>query len=249
MAEFGANHPCFKRDGAAGGVVLGKLVSANLTVNLASGELYADDALAEQLSEFSSGSLAMETDDLNDDVIQEVYGVSAEDGVITYNKDDTCPRGALAYYKVLMRNGQKYFKACYYPRVRASLGNDNAQTRGNGITFTPVSSTFAVMADDNGDWRQTKLFNTADDAAAWCEDLTGVTDRYAVEISVQGAGANEGVSPVGTKYAAAGEDVEIIITGTPTALYDNGTESKASIAGGKYTISDIAADHTIAVVF
>ena len=59
MAEFGAKYPCFKPNGAASGIVLGKLAAANLTVNLASGELYADDSLAEQLSEFSSGSLAM----------------------------------------------------------------------------------------------------------------------------------------------------------------------------------------------
>lgn len=56
MAEFGAKYPCFKPNGASHGFVLGKLAAANLTVNLASGELYADDSLAEQLSEFSSGS-------------------------------------------------------------------------------------------------------------------------------------------------------------------------------------------------
>ena len=55
MAQFGAQYPCFAPfsgdEPAAtlptygGKVVLGKLVSANLTINLASGELYADDEL------------------------------------------------------------------------------------------------------------------------------------------------------------------------------------------------------------
>ena len=59
MAKFGAKHPCFakKAGQVAGqlptyeaGVVLGKLVSANVTVTNASGELFADDAKVEQMS-------------------------------------------------------------------------------------------------------------------------------------------------------------------------------------------------------
>ena len=56
MAQFGAKCPMFapfKTEPAAAlptydtAVTVGALVSANLTVNLASGELYADDALKE----------------------------------------------------------------------------------------------------------------------------------------------------------------------------------------------------------
>ena len=95
MAEFGANYPCFCADSKEAGVVLGKLVSANLTVNLASGEIYADDGLAEQLSEFASGTIAMETDDMTDDNAAEVYGCTVSEKVVTYNKGDSAPRGVL----------------------------------------------------------------------------------------------------------------------------------------------------------
>ncbi|MBR0376115.1 MAG: hypothetical protein IJH59_06085 [Firmicutes bacterium] len=174
MAEFGANYPCFKADDKAAGVVIGKLVSANLTVNLASGEMFADDSLAEQLSEFSSGTIAMETDDMEDEVASEVYGCTVSEGVVTYNKDDTAPRGGLGYYKVLMRNGVKYFKAYYYPRVRAALGNDNAQTRGSSITFQATATTFTVFADDNGDWRLTETFPTAAAAKTWINEKCAI---------------------------------------------------------------------------
>lgn len=169
MAEFGANHPCFKAETATAGVVLGKLVSANLTVNLASGELYADDSLAEQLSEFASGTIAMETDDLEDEKAIEIYGCKVEEGMVTYNIGDTAPRGSLSYYKVLMRNGVKKFKGYFYPRVRAALGNDNAQTRGSSITFNTVSTTFTVFADGSGNWRQTQIFDTAEECKAWVD--------------------------------------------------------------------------------
>ena len=101
MAEFGAKYPCFKPDTAEAGIVLGKLVAANLTVNLASGELFADDALDEQLSEFASGSLAMETNDLTDENAAVVYGCNVNDMVVTYNVGNTAPSGVLGSTRAL----------------------------------------------------------------------------------------------------------------------------------------------------
>lgn len=250
MAEFGAKYPCFKgnNDGATGAVI-GKLVAANLTVNLASGEIYADDALAEQLSEFSSGSLAMETDDMTDANATRIYGVKSVAGEVTYNQGDTAPLGKLGYYKVLMRNGQKYYKGYFYPQVRAALGNDNAQTKGNAITFQTSKTTFTIFADDNGDWRKTKEFTTESAARSWVNEKVGIGTVYEINISVQGVGEGESVDKIGAFFAEAGEDFEIAITGTPTALYDNGVESKASITGGKYTLSAVALSHDIAIIF
>jgi len=175
MAEFGAKYPCFLKSGESAGVVIGKLVSANLTVNLASGELYADDALAEQASEFASGTIAMETDDLTDANAAVIYGATVSESVVTYNKDDTPPFGCLAYYKVLMRNGVKYYKGYYYPKVKAAIGNDNAQTRGSSITFQTAQTTFTVFPDSDGKWRQTKEFTTASAAVAWIDGLCGIS--------------------------------------------------------------------------
>lgn len=249
MAEFGANYPVFKAEADSAGIVLGKLVTANLTVNLASGEMYADDSLAEQLSEFSSGSLAMETDDLTDDKAAKIYGCSVADGVVTYNAGDTAPRGSLGYYKVLMRNGVKYYKAYYYPRVRAALGNDNAQTRNNAITFQAVSTTFTIFADDDGDWRETKTFSTAEAAKGWLATKCSLGIYHAVAVSVQGAEGTDDVDKIGEFYVADGSDFVMNITGTVSKLYDNGTDKTASISTGVYTIASIAEDHTVAVIF
>ena len=157
MAYFGAKYPVFCRSGASEGVVLGKLVSANLTVNLATGELYADDILAEQASEFASGSLAMETDDMTDTVAAAVYGATVSDGAVLYKSTDSAPFGGLAYYKVVMKDGAKSWKAYHYPRTRAAVGNDNAQTKGGSIAFQTTGTTFTILEDEeSGTWRETK---------------------------------------------------------------------------------------------
>ncbi len=176
MAAFGANFPCFKPDNKENGVVVGKLVSANLTVNMASGELFADDALDEQISEFASGSVAMETNDMEDDVASEVYGCSVSEKEVIYNKGDDAPRGVLAYYKTLLRNGKKKYKSFVYPRAKAALGNDNAQTRGSSITFQTTSTAFTVQPDDTGVWRKTKVFDTEAEVKAYIREATAIPD-------------------------------------------------------------------------
>ena len=175
MAEFGLRYPCFKKNGSSGGVVLGKAVAANLTVTLASGELYADDGLAEQLSEFASGSVAMETDNLADEVAGEIYGCTVSNGLVVYSKDDTAPEGVLGYLKVLMIQGVKKYRVIIYPRAKAALGNENGQTRGSSITFQTAQTTFTIFADSTGKWKETKEFDSEDAAVTFLYSRCGIT--------------------------------------------------------------------------
>lgn len=184
MAQFGAKYIKFnpiqeEPEGALpvygekGPVQLGRLVKADLTVNNASGELYADDELAESLTEFSSGSLAVETDDMEDAVASVVYGCTVEEKKVHYKVGDAIPEGGLAYYKTLMRRGKKFYKGVFHPRAKAALGNDSAQTRGNSITFGTTSTTFTVFVCNSGDWRITEEFADEAQARAWVDQQLG----------------------------------------------------------------------------
>ena len=215
MAEFGAKYPCFKPNGAASGVVLGKLAAANLTVNLASGELYADDSLAEQLSEFSSGSLAMETDNMSDPIASTVYGAKVTNGSVVFNKGDNAPEGILAYYKSLMVSGIRKFRTYIYPRAKAAVGNDNATTRGNSINFQTSQTTFTIFDDPNGDWRKTKEFDTEAAAKAWIDSELSVSGSATANLSALTIGQlplvpsfSSGV----TEYAVTTDNATDVIT-------------------------------------
>lgn len=184
MAQFGVKYikfnpiedqpenalPTYK---AGGAVRLGKAVKADLTVNNATGELYADDELAESLTEFASGSLTAETDDMTDNVASVVYGCEVVDKTVHYKRGDTPPEGGLGYIKGLYRRGVTSFRGVFYPRVKAALGNDSAQTRGNSITFSTVSTTFTIFSCNSGDWRLTEEFATLAEARAWVDKMLG----------------------------------------------------------------------------
>ena len=157
MAQFGAKRPIFAPtkttpDNALPTydyekvVTVGKLVKADLDVANASGEIYADDALAEKVDMFASGSLALETDDKTDEVHAAIHGATkdTQSSEVTDSDGDVAPRGGLCYYKVIIRNGVRYFKGVVHPLVKAILGNDSAATKGSSICLLYTSD----AADD-----------------------------------------------------------------------------------------------------
>lgn len=199
MASFGAKYPYFNpvKNEPEGKlpvyknpepVRIGRLVKADLTVNLASGKLFADDGLAESVDEFSSGSIAMETDDMEDPVAAEVYGCEVVDKEVHYNVADDPPAGGLAYFKKLMRRKKVLYKGFFYPLVKAALGNDTAQTKTDSITFGTNSTTFTVFACETGDWRFTEEFPTEAAAIAWIKEKLKGEDSAATPTATPPAG-------------------------------------------------------------
>ncbi|MCI8506902.1 MAG: hypothetical protein HFI67_12040 [Lachnospiraceae bacterium] len=154
-------------------VKIGELVKADLTVNISTGELYADNRLKEKADEFISGSLAVEVDDMTKEIEAGVYGATYKEGEIIDNSEDNVPYGGLGYYKTLQRDGARVYEAYYYPKVKAVLGTDSAATKGSSITFTTKALTFTVHEPDTGDWRYRKEFSDEAEAAAYVDGKLG----------------------------------------------------------------------------
>ena len=157
-------------------VGLGELVKAELTISLASGEIYGDDRLVEKIEEFSSGSISVEVTDLTDEIEAKVFGstYSAESGLVD-KTSDTVPYGGVGYYKSMIRNGKKCYKAYYYPKCKAAPGTDSANTKNSSITLASTPLTFTVFEPNDGDWRYRKTFDTIAAAKAWVDSQLGGT--------------------------------------------------------------------------
>lgn len=188
MAQFGAKRPRFAPvattpDNALptynfeSVVTIGKLVAANLAVTNASGELYGDDALAEKIDMFASGSLELQTDDKTAEVHAALHGATLDEleEELTDSDSDVAPRGGLAYYKVLIRNGVRVYQGVFHPLVNAILGNDSAATKGSSITFGTSTTTFTVFRCNSGAWRIRKEFASEAEVIAWCDEKLGNT--------------------------------------------------------------------------
>ncbi len=258
MAKIGLAYPCWApvvTESASelptygSGFALGKAVRADLSIQYAEGQLYADNVLAEDVSEFSSGTITTETDNLTIAQMGTIYGADIVDDELGNGDSDTPPFGGIGYYQVLMVNGVKKYRAFYYPKVKAKMGDETSQTKGNSFTLETTAVTFTVYKPEYGKWRYVKEFSAESAAKAYIQNKLNVATWYPVNVQVQGAGVGESATPIGTTMVAAGEDFVLQVSGTPTALYDNGVESKTSISAGKYTVADVAAAHNIAVIF
>ena len=199
------------------------MVKADLSIELASGKLYADDELAESVDEFVSGSVAMETDDMTDDNAAVVYGATVEDGTVHYNVADDPPEGGYGYLKKLMRNRKVLYKVYFYPLVKAVLGNDSAATKSNSITFGTTTTTLTIFACETGEWRGTHEAATEDKALAWLKAQFG-------------AAAPGGTLGELTVTSAAGaESGDTAITVTPAKAAGNQYKYKVGAAAQPVT--------------
>jgi nitrous oxide reductase accessory protein NosL len=231
------------------GIVIGKAVSTSLSVKNSEGKLYADDALAEYVSEFSSADFSAEADNISLENQGKLYGVTYTDSELQFAGEDTAPYGAWGGYQVLSVQGVRKYRAHVYYKGKASIPDWSGATKGESISLgtEPIKAT--MMQPKYGPWRTIKEFSTESAAKAYVDAKLGVATWYAINVQVQGAEGTEAASPVGTTSAANGGTFELAITGTVTKLYDNGTDVTANVSGGKYTLTDVAAAHNIAVIF
>jgi hypothetical protein len=231
------------------GLVLGKAVSVNSSISNAEGELYADDMLAEYVSEFSSGELTAEVDNISLENQAKLYGATYADNEFALSPTDSAPHGGVGGYQVLIVEGVRKYRAWFYPKVRASLPDWDGSTKGSSISFGTQPIKMKIMAPAYGPWYYVKEFTTEAAAKAYIDTKLGVATWYTVEVQVQGDGVGKAGAPVGVTYVANAGTFVLTVTGTATALYDNGVESKSSIADGKYTLSNVTAAHKIALIF
>ena len=84
------------------GKVMGKAVSSNLAITNAEGELYADDALAEYIKEFSSAKLTAAVDNIPLENQAQMYGSRYQDGELQHWADDNPPYAGVGGHQVLL---------------------------------------------------------------------------------------------------------------------------------------------------
>jgi hypothetical protein len=231
------------------GKVIGKAISSNLAISNAEGSLYADNVKVEDVSEFRSATLTMEVDNIALQNQADMYGADYVDGELQNGGADNAPYGGFGGVQVLSVQNVRKYRAYFFPKCKAIVPDESDNTKGASISFGTQPLQLNIAEPNSGKWRYIKEFTTEAAALAYVDTKLGVATWHEIDVQVQGATTGKAASPVGVSYVAAAGTFVLNITGTPTALYDNGVDSKASIDAGKYTLSDVTAAHSIAVIF
>jgi len=162
------------------GKVLGRIVSVNVTINNAEGELYADDMLAEYAAEFSSADLTAEVDNISLENQALLYGASYATsgdnaGEMTAGPEDTPPYGGVGGYQSLQVNGSKKYRAWFYPKAKASMPDFDGTTKGSSISFGTEPIKMKISAPKYGPWYYVREFTSETAAKTYINGKLGIT--------------------------------------------------------------------------
>lgn len=115
-------------------VKLAKAMTAELSVELAEETLYADDAAAEVVKEFQSGTLSLGIDDIGTTAAEILTGAKIDDNnVLVSTSDDTSLPVAIAFRAKKSNGKYRYF---WLYRVKFGIPETNLTTKGDSIEFS-----------------------------------------------------------------------------------------------------------------
>lgn len=132
---------------------LAKAIKAELSVEVAEGTLYADDAVDVIAKEFVKGAIKLNVNDLDPEKYAKILGQTLDyDKVVFAGETDEPPYIALGF-RSKKGTGGKYRYIWLY-KVKFKIPNENYETKGDGINFvTPELEGDFIKRNVDGMWK------------------------------------------------------------------------------------------------
>lgn len=210
MAKIGLRNFLFgilteQQDGSASygvGQKPAKAISCSVDISNNDVKLYADDALAESDTTFQSGTVTMGIDDEDDVMIATLLGHEISNGEIVRNAQDIAPYVGLGRIVTKLVGGQYKYKVEFLYKVKFSEPSQENNTKGENVEFGTSTLSGQVAALANGNWSNTKTFNTMAEAQTYLESFFGSATAATVTYDVTTNGGSDGPAAVSTYVGA-----------------------------------------------
>lgn len=168
------------------GMVFGKTISANITLNNASSPLYADDVVVEDDNATTGGTAELNLADISDEVKAYALGYkkgtdSGEGNSQRYIKTgEGAPYVGFGFIRTRVMDGKRSYKAYWIYKTQFALGAISAQTKGQTVSWqTPtVSGTIMGVQNDaslTDNFYEESSFNTVAEADAYLKKMAAIT--------------------------------------------------------------------------
>ena len=184
MAVIGLRYPVYSpltEDDEAGtfvygaGKVAAKAVKVDMRITTADSEFYADDTLAESLSEFVDGAMTFTPDDLDYTVKSDWLGnevesvlVGDESVSVLVSADEDLP-GYFGFGFILpkIKDNKRMYRAVIYTKVKFSEPDESAETRGANINWQTPSIKGKLFRRIDGQWKRELTVDSLATARGW----------------------------------------------------------------------------------
>lgn len=174
------------------GVVVGKMMQADVTYERNTDPLYADDTEAENDNSITGGTVTVGVDDILDPARVVIFGDYADGEKSDEYEDNSeaSPYGGFGYMRVRRKEGKTSFVAYWLHKVQFGSTTESAQTKGQNIAWqTPTINGNIMGVNNNADgkmrFRRRKSFDTAAEAIAWLNERAKVTDQAAAAAAAE----------------------------------------------------------------
>lgn len=167
------------------GFVVGKAITANLTINRNDNPLYGDDAICEDDNGITAMSLELGTDDLEDEVQEKLLGIVAVAGTGSapatyYDTEAAAPNVGFGYIRVRRLRGATTYQACWIHKIMFSQESENSQTKGETIewqtpTLTGRAMGVSLTSPAGISFRKRISFSTEAAAKSWLNEQANIS--------------------------------------------------------------------------
>ena len=128
---------------------LAKVMSAELSVELAEATLYADDGAAEVIKEFQSGTLSLGIDDIGTTIASDLTGaVIDENHVLISSSEDGGSPVAIGFRAKKSNGKYRYF---WLYKIKFGIPATNLTTKGESIEFSTPTIEGTVLRRNKPD--------------------------------------------------------------------------------------------------
>lgn len=184
------------------GFIIGMAIKADVTINYADAQLYADDILAESDSSFQNGTVDVGVDEISHEVDTKLFGSKLvdTDGIkeLHVGGKNVSPHGGFGFYKTKVKRGVTGYIAKWFLDTQFKRGNDSSATKGDSTSFaTPEFSgnIFAIPGFEEDTYVEEAVFTTESAAQSWLRKKANIpASRIAVQ-NVSASATTTSVTP------------------------------------------------------
>lgn len=155
------------------GVVVGEAISAGVNITRNNEDLYGGDHLIESDNSIVGGTVDLTVDDIEDDAKVVMLGMVKDQDGKTYHEEGTAtPYGGMGYIRVRRKKGKTTYQVNWTHKVQMAVATENAQTKGQNVSWQTTSVTGKMMGVKNNAelktrFREQKIFDTEIEAVSW----------------------------------------------------------------------------------
>lgn len=194
MATIGVSKPYVAQYLSTNGVIsysrgqkLARAVEFSADIESAeNNDLYSDNGISESDRSFSSGTLTITTDDLEQQASALIMGLSPhklslngeEVDELVYDNQSLPPYLGLGIIIKKQKNNQIRWRAIVYPKIMFSIPSDSATTQGETIEWQTPELSASILRDDSESqrWKREATFSSEVQAERYIRKLLNVPE-------------------------------------------------------------------------